>query len=105
MRLEMVKQIKKSVLRMKLNDFIFNNNSSKTKQYLEQLLQSAQIDEEFICIEALSYAMLRPIVVLSSLSKHKLTPILQFNSDIEKPPFVVGAYERNKKIIFLPFPS
>ena len=99
----MTEQIKKSILRLKLNDFIFDCDNQKTKQYLADLLIDAPLDKNLICIEGLAYGLNRHIIVLSSLSKHSFNPIIQFNSNINKPPFVVGAYDHENKTIFRPF--
>ena len=103
MRLAVVKHIKKTVLRMKLNDFVFNNNGKATREYLEQLLVDAPIDKDFIAIEALSYILFRPVIVISSLNEHKNNPIFHFNGNMEKPPIVVGAYACEQHTVFLPY--
>ncbi len=53
--------------------------------------------------EALSKGLSRPMVIISSLTKHKTSPIIKFNSQCDKPPLVYGVYEREGKEIFLPF--
>ena len=103
MRQIAVKQIKKSVLRIKLNDFVFNNNAKNTRDYLDQLEKDAPPDPEMITIEGLAYGLFRPIIVLSSLVQHEKSPVIQFNSNMEKPPLVVGAYQCGKHVIFRPF--
>ena len=87
----------------KVSFFVFNNNGKQTRDYLERLKVDAPIDNEFITIEALAYALFRPIIVISSLQEHKKQPIIHFNGNSEKPPFVIGAYKVQKQIIFLPF--
>ena len=98
-----VKQINKSIIRLKLKDFEFKNDNLKTKQYLEDLKINAPIDSQFLAIESFSYALYRPVVVISSLPEHSKQPIFKFNFNIIKPPFIVGAYKKNDRIIFLPF--
>ena len=103
MRAAMVKQINKSVIRLKICDFIFNNDKHKTKEYINSLKNDGYLDSNFYCIEAFSYTIHRPVIVLSSLKENKNKPILTFNGNIVKPPFVVGAYKCNDKIIYLPY--
>ena len=103
MRSMAVKELNKSVLRLKLNDFEFNNDLKRTKEFLNTFKTKGQVDSHFFLIEALSYALFRPFVIISSLDKHKDRKIFKFNFNIVKPPFIFGAYERNKKLIFLPF--
>lgn len=103
LREKTVKQINKSIIRLKLKDFEFKNDAIKTKQYLENFKTNAPVDSNFLTIEALSYALFRPVVVISSLPEHSDQPIFKFNFNIIKPPFILGAYRKNDNIIFLPF--
>ena len=103
MRKLTLSQIKKTVLRLKIKDFIFGNSSEKMKKFLTDFSAHAPVDNLFLAIEAFAYASHRPIIVISSLPKDKERPIITFNGNIVKPPFVVGVYIREGKTLFLPF--
>ena len=102
MRKVMVDQIKKSVLRLKVNDFLFNCDHHKTRQYLSELQGNAALDDNLICLEGLAYGLNRPMVIISSLPRHVEHPIIRLNSNLSKPPFVFGAYEGKNGIIYRP---
>ncbi len=58
---------------------------------------------EYILADALSKQLSRPMVLISSLKRHKHNPIIKFNSQADRPPLVYGIYEKDNQEIFLPF--
>ena len=103
MRQATLKTLNKGVLRLKLNSFVFDNNMERTKQFLHNFKTNGPIDNQFLLIEAFSYAMHRPVLVISSLEKHKDQPFIKFNFNITKPHWIVGAYAHNNRVLFLPY--
>ena len=88
----------------KLRDFVFKMNFDKHKEYLQNFLRgTVGVDPEFLLVEAMAIALMRPIIVISSLKRHKAKPVLNFNSDKEMPPIILGVYERQGIEIFKPF--
>jgi hypothetical protein len=78
----------------KLRDFVFKMNFEKHKEYLQNFLRGkVGVDPEFLLVEAMGIALMRPIIVISSLKRHKAKPVLNFNSDKDMPLIILGVYE------------
>jgi hypothetical protein len=104
LRKMVLKKIKSSILNAKLKDFVFNLNYSKYREYCNDFEKGiAPPDTHFYCVEALSEIFYRPVIVISSLEKHKNDPIFKFNVDSNKPPLVFGLFKRQGHEIFMPF--
>ena len=99
-----LKNLKKGILNNKLKDFVFNLNFQKYQEFLINFAKGkVGLDPEYYLIESLASCLHRPIILVSSLSKHREKPIIQFNSESEKPPFIYGIYQREGYEIFKPF--
>ena len=61
------------------------------------------MDPEYYLVESLAKYLHRPIILVSSLTRHRKKPIIQFNSESEKPPFIYGIYQREGYEICKPF--
>ncbi len=87
-----------------MRDFVFKMNFEKHKEYLQNFLRGkVGVDPEFLLVEAMAIALMRPIIVISSLKRHNSKPVLNFNSDKDMPPIILGVYERQGIEIFKPF--
>ncbi|MFN9899454.1 MAG: hypothetical protein ACK55Z_11820, partial [bacterium] len=99
-----VKELRKGVLALKLRDFTFNNNYTQYRDYLEEFKKGKHnVDENFFLIEALALALYRPIILISTLAKHRSNPILKFNPESTKPPLIMAVHKKDNIIYFVPF--
>ena len=99
-----VRELKKGVLALKLRDFSFNNDYSKYRDYLEDFKRGKYtVDQNFFLVDALASALYRPIILISTLAKHKNEPIIKFNPESKKPPLIFGVYEKDNIVFFMPF--
>ena len=104
LRKSAVAQLKEGILDNKLKDFVFNLEKEKYYDFIKRFKEGAVgLDPEYILAEALSKTLARPMVLISSLKRHKNNPIIKFNSQCDKPPLIYGIYERQGHEIFLPF--
>ena len=99
-----IKSVRGSRLSYRLRDFIFNLRSREYNQYLEDFLHNQeQPDKDYIMIEALAHAMYRPIVIISTLKRHKERKCFTFNHQSTKPAFILGVYQVGDLEVFKPF--
>ena len=99
-----VKQIKKGVLNNKLKDFTFNLNYNKYHAYIDDFLKgTVSVDPEFYLVEGIAEHLFRPIVIISTLSRHNNCKIVKINQNSEKPPLVYGLCEKGGHEIFTPY--
>ena len=104
MRKIAVKQLKKGVLANKLKDFTFNLNYNAYKDFLNDFLKGkVSMDPDLLLVQALAEHLFRPIVIISTLSRHDGNKILKFNANSENPPFVYGLCGRQGHEIFTPY--
>ena len=81
-----------------------NNSQAKFKEFLEPLEDDIlPIDDDFLMVEFIAQIISRPIILISSLDKHKTKPIFKFQNQIQKPAFILGVHEKKNKRIFLPY--
>jgi hypothetical protein len=70
-RVEIVKEVKKNILGIKLKDQSFNNEHRYYREYLTDFEEGkANVDKDWIMIEALAKITHRCIIILSTLEKH-----------------------------------
>ena len=82
-----VKQLKKGVLANKLKDFAFNLNYNAYNDFLNDFLKGkVSMDPDLLLVQALAEHLFRPIVIISTLSRHDGNKILKFNANSEKKP-------------------
>ena len=99
-----VTKAREGVLDNKLRDFIFDLNRDSYNQFIKDFLAGlVGLDSEYILADALSKQLSRPMILISSLKRHKHNPIIKFNSQADRPPLVYGIYEKDNQEIFLPF--
>ena len=92
------------IIKQKILDDQFKNDLQEYKSFVEKFLQRAvQIDQKLHLITALAQALYRTIIIVSSLPEHSEKPILKFNPNVEKPPFILGLYEKGENKIFRPY--
>ena len=105
MRELIAKHIQKSVYRLKLCDFVYNNDKLKYKEYIHNFRTSTQCppDPLLYTVEAMAVAMFRPIIVISTLESHRDFPIRKFNTETTKPPFIFGLYQVGQHLIYRPY--
>ena len=88
------KELKKGVLALKLRDFCFNNNYGKYKEFLTEFEQGKQsMDPNLLLAESLAQALYRPIIILSTLYRHQIQPVKQFNHNSVRPPLIYGLHQ------------
>ncbi len=103
MRKSSIDYVKKTVLQLKLRDFVLNNNKQRYNDFIDNFRTiHGPVDNLLIMIEALAHSLYRPFIVISSLQEHQDQPILKYNSRTEKPPFIYSLYRRSEHLIFLP---
>ena len=98
-----VKQLNKSILRIKFNDFNFDNSVQKAKEFLHKFKLSGQVDRHFLLVEAAAEALYRPIYLISTLPEHTSKPIIKYNVHLKKPPYVLGVYSLKDTFVFRPY--
>ncbi len=78
-----------------------NNSQENFKSFLKPLEDDIlPIDDDFLMVEFIAQIISRPIILISSLDKHKNKPIFKFQNQIQKPPFIMGVHNKNNKTIF-----
>ena len=81
-----------------------NNSQENFKSFLKPLEDDIlPIDDDFLMVEFIAQIISRPIILISSLDKHKNKPIFKFQNQIQKPPFIMGVHNKSTKTIFLPY--
>ena len=99
-----VKQLKKGVLANKMRDFLFNLDTRAYNEFLDSFLKGkVSVDPDLLLVQALAEVLFRPIVIISTLSRHGGNKILKFNSNSDKPPLVYGLCEGSGHEIFTPY--
>jgi len=99
-----MKNLKQGILNHKLKDFVFNLDYNAYSNFVEDFKNGkVGLDPELLLADAMAISMHRPIIILSSLEKHKSNPIIHFNNNSEKPPLIFGLYKRQNYEIFKPF--
>jgi hypothetical protein len=103
-RLQAAKKLKSGVLNNKLKDFTFNLNYNDYRKFMDDFVKGeAGLDLEFFLAEALAQCLYRPMVIISTLDRHKDKPIKKFNRESTKPPLIYGVVKRDGHKIFIPF--
>ena len=104
LRKNAIKKAREGILDNKLKDFIFKLNRDDYKNFVTDFLNGkVGLDSEYILAEAVALHLSRPMIIISSLKRHKNSAIIKFNMQSEKPPLIYGVYEQNDKEIFQPF--
>jgi len=104
MREKTVKKLKQTILSRQLLDFQFNMDYEKFTNFLSDFKNGLiGPDETMYLIHALALCLYRPIIVISSLTKHKASPVFHFHAEADRPPVILGLYLRDNHQIFLPF--
>jgi hypothetical protein len=99
-----LKKLKGGILGNKMKDFQFNLQFHKYREFLENFAnEKVGLDKNFYLVEALAQSLYRPIVIVSSLERHKENPLLQFNPHADRPPLVMGLYSKGGHEVFLPY--
>jgi hypothetical protein len=85
-RLQATKKLKSGVLNNKLKDFTFNLNYNEYRKFMDDFIKGeVGLDPEFFLAEALAQCLYRPMVIISTLDRHKDKPIKKFNRESTKP--------------------
>ena len=93
--------IKKDILGSQIRDFFLEGSKDNFLRYLKDIKDNfkIRIDPHHYIFEALSYVLLRPCTVISSLEIHKKDPIRTFRPELTRPPFYFLLYQADKEII------
>lgn len=92
------------IIKHRILDNQFNNNLQEYKTFANEFLHNqGPLDENLELLKALALSLFRTIIVVSSLEIHSDNPILKYNPHVEKPPFILGLYEKSKRLIFRPY--
>jgi hypothetical protein len=103
-RMQAVKKLRQGVLNNKLKDFVFNLNINKYKEFIDNFLNgTVSLDPNFYLAEALAHCLYRPVIIISTLERHKDKPIFHFNKESVRPPLIYGVLLRQGHEIFVPF--
>ena len=104
LRQKALRKLKSGILNNKLKDFTFNLKYDAYKQFIDEFGKGiAPMDPELYLADALASCLYRPMIFISTLPRHSNKPIFHFNHSSDKPPLIYGIYERENKIIFLPY--
>ena len=99
-----LKKLKSGILKNKLRDFTFNLDFYKYTKFLDDFAcGKVGLDPEFYLAESLAYGLFRPMIFISTLSRHNKYKIFEYNHTSSKPPLVYGIYQCGDKEIFLPY--
>ena len=92
------------IIKHRILDNQFNNNLQEYKTFANEFLHNqGPLDENLELLKALALSLFRTIIIVSSLDIHSDNPILKYNPNVEKPPFILGLYEKSKRLIFRPY--
>jgi len=98
------KKLKSGILNNKLKDFTFNLKYDDYKNFLQEFKDGkVGLDPDLYLAEALALSLYRPMIFISSLAKHKEKPYFTYNHTSDKPPLIYGIYEKEGKVLYLPF--
>ena len=101
--LKLVKFIKKDVIGQQIKTYVFSDSIHDYNNYLEDIKNwRILIDSTYYVFDAISQILLRPVIVISSLSEHTEDPIFSFRSDLKKPAFYFLIYEKMGKLLTRP---
>jgi len=104
LREQIVKKTKSSILGAKMRDFQFNLNTREYYLFLEKFLQgTVGVDHNFYFVQILSEILHRPIIIISTLERHRSQQILKFNEEADKPPIILGLLFESNLEIFVPY--
>ena len=106
MRQQCTKLIRKSELGLNIYTFVFNKDKTAYKQFLAKFeAEGGAVDERLYSVQALAQVLMRPFIIISTLSSHASNPIIQYNTKYQKPPFIFGLYRSTESgnLIFRPY--
>ena len=99
-----VKQLKSNIHYLHFSDDNFNSNKSKTNEFLMEFCNGQHtVDKNLLLVEALAHAISRHFIILDSRTDIEEKRVIHFNYNTARPPFILGLYEKENKIIFRPF--
>jgi hypothetical protein len=79
-------------------------NYNEYRKFIDDFIKGeVGLDPEFFLAEALAQCLYRPMVIISTLDRHKDKPIKKFNRESTKPPLIYGVVKRDGHEIFIPF--
>jgi hypothetical protein len=103
LREKAVKKLKQGILARQLLDFQFNMNYDEFNTFLSDFKNGLiGPDDNMYLIHALALCLYRPIIIISSLIKHKASPVIHFHAEADRPPVVLGLYYRDNHPSILP---
>ena len=104
LREKAVKHLKSCILNAQLKDEVFNMDWNKYNDFLVSFKEGkVGLDSKFYLAKALSYYLQRPIIIISTLARHKKKHTFHFNETSKRPPIVLGLLMRQGHEIFMPF--
>ncbi len=104
LREQSVKKLKQGILSKQMLDFTFKMSYNDFNAFLTDFkLGKVGPDPNMYLIHSLALCLYRPIIVISSLERHKDKKVIHFHENCNKPPIVLGLYQREEHEIYLPF--
>jgi len=104
LRKQAIKKLKQTILYRQLLDFQFNLDYNKMNEFVNDFTNGLiGPDDGMYIVHALAQTLYRPIIVISTLEKHKTNPVITFHESANRPPIVLGLYCQNGIKIFTPF--
>ena len=92
------------IIKHRILDEQFNNNFSHYQSFCNDFIhRQGQLDEKLYLLDALAMSVNRTVIVISSLSEDQNSPILKFQPNVTKPPFILGLYDCSGSRVFRPF--
>ena len=61
------------------------------------------MDPNLLLGESLAQALYRPIIILTTLDRHRIQPVIQFNHNSVRPPLIYGLHQVGEHKIFTPY--
>jgi len=104
LREQAVKKLRQGILGKQLLDFTFQMKYDKYNEFLDNFkLGTVGPDPNMYLIHAMALCLYRPIIIISSLERHSDKKVIHFHENCNKPPIIVGLYQRDEHEIYLPF--
>ncbi len=75
----------------------------KLDHCLQLLHHGVGPDPNMYLIHSMALCLYRPIIIISSLERHSDKKVIHFHENCNKPPIIVGLYQRDEHEIYLPF--
>ena len=104
LRQQIIQKLNKSLyIKQSIISHDFDNQTHRFKQFTSDILSGSNpLDTQLLMLNIISQVLNRCLIIVSSLHKHKDSPIIKINPSTNKPPFVFSLYQKDNYLIFRP---